>query len=143
MGGNQEAFRLSLSRLWIGELELVDVVARTRQEAPTLIGAGLLEHYLVTLAYPLKRAFFYKYSEAPLQRTGFGFGPDFGAPEVTASIVWDESAASAAGIRPGDRLTRIGDSDLTTITGANRCSIVRNVLESLDADPTLRVDATR
>ena len=140
MGRDQEAFLLSLSRLWIGELELVDVVARTQQETPTLIGASLLEHYLVTLAYPHKRAFFYKNSEAPLRRTGFGFGPDFDAQMVTASFVWDESPAYRAGIRPDDRLMRIGDSDLTAITQQNRCPVIHDVLESLDGDATLRVD---
>ena len=140
MGQDEEAFLLPLSRLWIGDLELMNVVARSREETPTLIGASLLSHYLVTLAYPRKRAFFYKNSEAPLQRTSFGFGPSFDSQAVTASFVWDESPAYSAGIRPGDRLMRIGDSDLTTITEQARCPIVRDVLESLDTDATLRVD---
>ncbi len=140
MGQDREAFLLSLSRLWIGDLELVDVVARSQQEAPTLIGASLLEHYVVTLAYPHKRAFFYKNSEAPLRRSSFGFGPDFDAQAVTASFVWEESPAYGAGIHPGDRLMRIGDSDLTAITQQNRCPVIRDVLESLDDDAMLRVD---
>ncbi len=139
MGQDQEAFLLRLSRLWIGELELIDVVARTRPEVPTLLGAGLLEHYVVTLAYPRKRAYFYKRSEAPLRRTSFGFGPDFESTPVTTSFVWDGSPAHRAGIRPGDRLTQIGNSDLTAITEQNRCPVVRDVLESLDGDGALRV----
>jgi hypothetical protein len=143
MGQDEEAFLLSLSRLWIGDLELVDVVARTREEGPSLIGASLLENYIVTLAYPSRRAYFYQYSEAPLQRTSFGFGPDFDTQTITASFVWEESPAYGAGIRPGDRLMHIGDSDLTAITEQNRCTVVRDVLESLDDDAPLRVDFER
>lgn len=140
VGQDQEAFLLSLSRLWIGNLELVDVVARTREEAPSLIGASLFEHYVVTLAYPSKRAFFHQSSEAPLRRTTFGFGPDFSPQEVTASFVWDGSPADMAGIHPGDKLSRIGDADLTTISEQNRCELVRDVLGSLDDEAPLRVE---
>jgi len=38
---------------------------------------------------------------------------------------------------------RIGDSDLTAITEQNRCTVVRDVLESLDDDAPLRVDFER
>ncbi|MEM1412048.1 MAG: aspartyl protease family protein [Pseudomonadota bacterium] len=105
-----ELLRMALDSLSIDELVLGQVVTTRRALAPSLIGASLLEHYVVTLDAPSGRAFFTAAADKPLTTPSFGFSLALdGALSIGA--VWEGSPAAAAGLDAGTVLTAINGTE--------------------------------
>ena len=126
-----ELTKVRLQQLEVGGVALGEVVATLRPLAPSLLGADVLRHFVVTLAYPERKAYFERRDERPRALPTFGFGPAFSGETVTAAFVWEGSPAWRAGLRAGDRVTRIDDIDLGTVPPEGKCELVRQVLEVL------------
>ncbi len=77
-----------------------------RESPPSLIGASILEHFVVTLDARSESAYFDSYRKGPFARPSFGFSLAFD-DEISVALVWDESPAAKAGLRGGHHLTRI------------------------------------
>lgn len=115
---NQEL--VELKSLSIGTLSLGRVDATVRETAPSLIGASVLEHFIVTLDSRSQSAFFDSYRDGPYTRESFGFSLDFDGA-VRVGRVWDDSPAAAAGLKVGQRVTSInGQAAETTCAGIRR-----------------------
>jgi predicted metalloprotease with PDZ domain len=92
--------------LSIDGLDLGQVPAICRDATPSLIGARLLEHFIVTLDMPKQSAYFYEFTRPACSQPSFGLTFAFN-DEITVAMVWDDSAAAKAGIRPGLKLMSI------------------------------------
>ncbi|MDZ4348867.1 MAG: hypothetical protein U1A22_04960 [Xanthomonadaceae bacterium] len=109
MGGlapEKDQLRVRLNALAIGAMRLGAVDAVLRETPPSLIGAPILEHFVVTLDTRAKSAWFDAYRDGPLMRPSYGLALAF-EDGVSVSLVWDDSPAAAAGLRVGHELTSI------------------------------------
>ncbi|MAI32827.1 MAG: hypothetical protein CMM07_14295 [Rhodopirellula sp.] len=95
-----------LKTVAIGELDLGRVAATGRASSPSLIGARILEHFIVTFDVKSKTAFFFKFSDKPLIQPSFGFSLAFDNL-ISVAVCWDNSPAAGAGLRPGTHITKI------------------------------------
>lgn len=95
-----------LNSLTIGKLKLGRVAAVRREFSPSLIGANILEHFVVTLDASSERVYFLEYSNGQFARPSFGFTLAFNE-KISIAVVWEESPAQKAGLLPGMHLTSI------------------------------------
>lgn len=96
----KEQSRAQLRSLGLGGVDLGRVDAAVRASPPSLVGAAVLDHFVVTLDAAGAAAYFDRYRDGPFARGSYGFGLSFeDAPVV--SLVWEDSPAEAAGLRVG------------------------------------------
>ena len=103
---DRKQLQAKLKSLSIGELQLGRVAATGRASAPSLIGARILEHFIVTFDFQSKTAFFSKFSDGPFSQPSFGFTLAFDK-QISVAVVWDNSPSAEAGLRPGTHITSI------------------------------------
>ena len=101
-----ELIKARLKDLAIDGLRLGPVVAEGRTLSPSLIGAKILNNYIVTLDSRSERAFFKKVSDKSLMSPSFGFSLAF-ENNVSIGAVWDNSPAKKARLKTGTVLTAI------------------------------------
>jgi hypothetical protein len=127
--GGQAARReqqlVQLKSLQVGTLALGRVAAPLRESSPSLVGASMLEHFVVTLDTRSATAWFDPYRPGPYQRTSFGFGLGFD-DGVAVSLVWNGSPAEAAGVQVGRRLTSIDGQPI-----AGSCDGIRTAMQAM------------
>ena len=95
-----------IKTLAIDKLKLGRVVATRRELSPSLIGARILDNFIVTLDSRAEKAYFKQYSNEPYTSPSFGFTLAFN-DNISVGVVWDNSSAKAAGLKPGMTLTSI------------------------------------
>lgn len=105
-----------LRSLSIGDVELGEVVSPVRGSNPSLIGASILEHFVVTLDTRSSTAYFEEYRGGPFSRASFGFSMSF-ENESIISLVWNGSPAHRAGLRSGQRVTSINGEPVSASCG--------------------------
>ncbi len=117
--------RFRLDGLQLGTQILNDIPAIGRAHPPTLLGAGLLDRYLVTLDYPGGQFLLHHrpVSGAPRPVAGFGLLMVDGAVEVAR--LYGASAASSAGLELGDHILSVDGRDMTVPPEGDRCELVR------------------
>ncbi len=103
---NSELLQVELKNLSIDKLKLGPVVAVGRDLSPSLIGAKILEHFIVTLDSRSEIAYFTAYSEGIVVEPSFGFSLAYDNG-ISVAAVWDGSPAKAAGLRVGLELISI------------------------------------
>lgn len=124
--------RAALKRLAIGTLDLGGVDAAVRASPPSLIGASILERFVVTLDPRSGSAWFDPYGEGPLDRPSFGFTLAFDGA-VSIGTVWEGSPAARAGLKAGTRLTGIGGAPAEL-----SCAGIRRALDAMSGE-TIRL----
>lgn len=133
-GASGEQRRARLATLAIGGARLDGVEAPVRALAPSLIGASVLEHFVVTLDTRTSTAYFDRYRDGPFVRPSYGFSLGFDGA-VTAALVWEGSPAAAAGLRPGQRLTSINGRPADT-----SCDGVRSAMRAMREGGTIDLE---
>ncbi|MDA8017151.1 MAG: aspartyl protease family protein [Thermoanaerobaculia bacterium] len=103
---DSDQLQAELKTLSIDNLKLGRVGAIRRDSSPSLIGAAMLEHFIVTFDARSGAAYFAKYSDGPFVRPSFGFTLAFDG-KISVALVWDDSPAHKAGLEPGIHLTSI------------------------------------
>ncbi|MAZ90524.1 MAG: hypothetical protein CMH94_06650 [Oceanicaulis sp.] len=104
---NRELVRFSLEDFRIGETSPDPVRATTRTVPPSLVGAGMMDRFIVTLDYP-GAAFTLSPRDAPApERVEPGFALAFAGEGVEVVQLFEGSPADEAGLRLGDRVTAI------------------------------------
>lgn len=121
----KDQFRVQLRSLAIGDVQLGRVDAVVRESPPSLIGASMLEHFVVTLDPRTRAAWFDRYRDGPYARASYGFGLAF-EDGVSVSLVWDESPAAAAGLQVGQQLSSINGQPATT-----SCAGIRSAMRAM------------
>jgi len=106
-----ELLQLELKNLAIDKIKLGRVTAKKRDLPPSLIGARILENYIITLDSRSESAYFKEYFDGPFTNSSFGFSLAFNH-NISIGAVWDDSPAKAAGLRTGIELTSINGIDI-------------------------------
>jgi hypothetical protein len=101
-----DQLQVELKNLSLGKVPFGRVEAIRRESSPSLIGAKILEHFIVTLDSKSRTAYFFQFNNRMLAQTSFGFSLAF-IEGISVALVWDGSEAKAAGLRPGMVLTSI------------------------------------
>ena len=97
---NSDQLQAELKSLALGDLALGRVGAQLRESSPSLIGASLLEQYIVTFDSKGESFYLHRYAESPLAQSSFGFTLSFDE-QISVALVWNKSAAAKAGLSPG------------------------------------------
>lgn len=118
----------ALKSLSIDKVKLGRVGAIERELSPSLIGAPVLQHFIVTLDVKSEAAYFKQYAEGLMAHPSFGFSLAFDG-DISVAAVWDNSSAQAAGLHPGLRFTAING-----IKPAFTCEGIQQALNALSAD---------
>jgi predicted aspartyl protease len=106
---NADQLQAELKTLSIGDLELGRVAAMRRELSPSLVGARLLDHFVITLDSRSGQALFTRVADGPLSpfaKPSVGFTLAF-QEKLSVALVWDGSPAQTAGLKPGMVLTSI------------------------------------
>ncbi len=138
VGDMKPLIRATLDGFELGETQLDDVRFTTRGAPPTLLGAGLLRDYIVTLDYP-GRAFSLSPRETPDPvRVEAGYGIAFTGERAAVVQLFEQSQADRSGLELGDIVLQIGERDLDGLQPEARCEAVNWL--TTDFDPTAAVD---
>ena len=130
----REQVMVQLNELAIGDVSLGSVSAILRESPPSLIGASILWHFIVTLDYRSSTAYLHQFRDGPFSRQSFGFGLAFD-DTVTVSMVWDDSPAAEAGLQVGQVVTTLGGRPTDT-----SCAGIRSAMQELTESDTLEVE---
>lgn len=117
-----------LKTLSVGRVDLGPVFAVLRELSPSVIGAAILQHFVVTLDAASESAYFDQYREGPFAQESFGFSLAFDAG-ISIALVWDDSPASEAGLRAGQAVTAINGAPTTF-----SCDGIKSVLRAMSAE---------
>lgn len=131
---DEDQLKSELKTLSIGNIPLGRVGALLRESPPSLIGASILEHFVVTLDSKSAFAYFDQYREGPFARRSFGFGLSF-EETPTISLVWDHSPAADAGLRVGQQVTAINGQPTDT-----SCNGIRSAMRSMTQSETIELE---
>jgi len=126
-----EQLQVELKTLSIRNLKLGRVSAVRRELSPSLIGARLLEHFVVTLDSRSGDAYFKKYFNGPFARPSFGFTLGFNN-SISIAVVWKKSPAEATGLRPGMELTSINGVEIEFTSEGIRRAIAAMAGQEID-----------
>lgn len=116
---------VQLQTLSLGSVALGPVAALARESSPSLIGAAVLEHFVVTLDARSASAYFAPYRGGPYARAAYGFGLSF-HDGVRVALVWEGSPADRAGMRVGQRVVAINGEPVDP-----PCPGIRNALRAV------------
>jgi S1-C subfamily serine protease len=137
MGGaapNAAQHQVQLMDFSIGNIPLGRVDATVRESSPSLIGASILEHYVVTLDAREAKAYFDAYRNGPYRSPSFGFGLSF-EDDVAVSLIWEHSPAATAGLKVGDVITSINGQPVSaSCDGMRQLMRVMSEANSLDVE---------
>ncbi|WP_417470794.1 aspartyl protease family protein [Maricaulis sp.] len=135
-GGRGEAGALTWFTLQNFRLDhdtLGPVRATTRAVPPTLVGAGVLSGYVVTMDYPGEQFLLEARSEPAPAREEPGYALALVGDAVEVAQLFDGSAAADAGLRLGDQVIALSGRSMVVSAGNSKCSIARSLIESFDA----------
>jgi predicted aspartyl protease len=115
--------RVQLKTFGLDGLDLGRIEAPLREAAPSLLGAALLRHFVITLDARSKTAYFDRYRGGPFRRADYGFGLAFN-PTPQVSLIWEDSPAARAGLKLGQQVGAINgqvlDGSCSSMLGAFR-----------------------
>ncbi|KJY78817.1 aspartyl protease family protein [Vibrio nigripulchritudo] len=145
-GGQAEStvyYQTPIESMEVGGLELKDFHAWTRATPPSLLGAKLLENHIVTLDYPNRDAYFYKFQERRKERTSWGYKTAISElNSLYVSFLESPSLAESAGLQLGDRILKVNYRDTTYIDPEKHCEILRWLPNARDGE-TLELKVLR
>lgn len=125
----QEQLMVELISLSIGtapdDVELGRVFAPLRESPPSLVGASILQYFVVTLDTKNEAAYFDPFRPGPFDRGWYGFSLSFDEV-VSVSMVWSESPASEAGLQVGQQVHSINGAP-----GGTSCTGVREAMQAI------------
>lgn len=131
LGGQAQAkdqLHGKLKSFSIGDIPLGAMSAHVREAPPSLIGAPLLDHFVLTLDHRSESAYFASFKEGPFRQPSFGFALGL-IDAITISLVWEDTPAAEADLPVGQTLTSINGT-----TPEYSCSGIRDALQAMSAE---------
>mgnify|MGYP002622578244 CR=1 FL=1 len=132
-GAVVDLFRFDVDGLILGDRSLGQVRGTARAVPPTLLGAGLLADYIVTLDYPGERLWLEPRRTPAPRRGEAGYGLGFNGSRAEVVQMFEGSAAAAAGLRLGDHVIEAQGRSLEVSDSNPRCEAALWLAESFDA----------
>ena len=96
-----------------------------RSIAPSLIGATLLDRYVVTLDIRTGAAYLDRYSRKPMNPSSFGFALAF-EDGAHVSLLWDDSPATVVGLDLGQKILSVNG-----VPTNSSCASIQQTLNDL------------
>ncbi|MGB3455209.1 MAG: aspartyl protease family protein [Litorimonas sp.] len=136
LGKETDLARFDVDKMRIGENTMRGLPAISRANPPSLIGAGFLSDFIVTLDYVADQ---FRFEE----RTQSGSRPD--RPDFALSVVdgqavvsqlFQRTRAAKAGLRIGDVVTSVNGKSVKQEPQAGDCSLLDWILTDFDANST-------
>jgi hypothetical protein len=121
-----------LSRLELGGLTLEAVPALSRSNPPTLVGAGLLDRYAVTIDFARHNLVLEPRAEMATPDRPAGFALAYTGRSVEVVQLFAGTAAAQAGLMLGDEVVSVDGQALDT-TESGVCNTVRWLAGTFDA----------
>jgi len=137
LGGKAKSrpqLRVELKKLKIGDIPFGRVDSVVRAVAPSLLGASVLDHFIVTLDYHLNTAYFDRFAERAKVGSSFGFGMDF-EQDPTISLVWEGSPAAKADLKVGESVVAINDETIQS-----NCPSLKRTMKILAEENSVQLD---
>ena len=132
LGATRELARGTLESFELGEGDLGPVRFALRGAAPTLLGAGLLDDYIVTMDYPAGQLQLAARETPSPRRVEAGYGVFFTGDQAGVVQLYHGSNADLAGLELGDTVLQIGDVSLAPDGLDARCEAIRWLTEGFD-----------
>lgn len=124
--------RFTLEGLDLGANPIGKVRATTRNTAPTLLGAGLLDQYVVILDYPSSAFVIAERAVPEPTRAEAGYAISYEGGEATVTQLYQRSNAARAGIRLGDQVLSINGRKMNDLNMNAICESVFWLGETFD-----------
>lgn len=141
--GDAVALRRSLlNGLVLDGTRLDGLSAQSRAQPPTLLGAGMLNRFVVTLDYPGERFLLHRREQAASPSAFAGFGLSVVGEQVEVTQLYEGSAAAQAGLALGDRVLAVDNASLS-VSPDNRCAQVRYLAGEFDAASATQLTVQR
>lgn len=134
LAAKRDQVQVELKSLQIGDMPLGTISAPLREIPPSLLGAALLQHFVVTLDSRNSQVYFDQYNGGPYHRAAYGFGLDF-ENEVSVSLVWDQSPASEAGLKVGDKVMSINGQPVS-----GSCTDIRRTMQAMSEGDSIQLE---
>ncbi len=135
-GAATDLFRFDLSGLRVDGQSLPDmpaIHATTRGAPPSLLGARLLDSYVVTLDYPGGRILFEPRHPPGRQEAKAGYAIGMVGDNAEVVQLFDGSPAMKTGLRLGDRVLQVGGRALEASTRPATCQSAKWLAETFDS----------
>lgn len=143
LGAVRDQVRFTLSEVGLGAQSIGPVRVTTRSTPPTLLGAGLLERYVVTIDHGADRLLLEPRSTPEPASPEPGWGVTLESDGARISRLFDGSRAAEAGLQLGDRVTAIDDRPLVGLEGPDTCDAARFLFDEVDWMGPLSVTVAR
>ncbi len=119
------------------------VRATTRAVPPTLVGAGLLSAYVVTMDYPGEQFLLAARNESAPAREEPGYSLALVGDEVRVVQLFDGSPAAEAGLRLGDQVAAISGRSLLVSEDNPKCTVANWLFASFDPATAAELEILR
>ncbi|MDJ1486132.1 retropepsin-like aspartic protease [Cytophagaceae bacterium YF14B1] len=120
--GNE--FRVLVPALNFGHSTITGVIATASEsKKKSSIGLGLADYGSITIDYRNKFFYFGSKSEKQLfkEASFFGFLPQYAENTFKVGVVYENTEASEKGLKPGYRILKLNDYDLSELTMTTVC----------------------
>ena len=131
-GPVRDLLHFTLAELSVGEQVLGPLRASTRDSAPTLLGAGLLDRYVVTLDGVTQRFVLEERVTPRTARREAGYTITLEEDGTKVTQLFETSPAAGAGLQLGDRVVAIDSRPLDGPQPPERCALATLLLEEMD-----------
>jgi predicted aspartyl protease len=131
-GPVRDLLHFTVSELSVGAQPLGPLRASTRDSAPTLLGAGLLDRYVVTLDGVTQRFVLEERVPPRPARREAGYAVTLEEGGTRVSQIFESSPAAGAGLQLGDRVIAIDSRPLDGPQAPERCALATLLLEEMD-----------
>lgn len=128
--GPLKRFKIANVSFPSGTLDATQSIVRAMP--PTLLGAGLLQSYIVTLDYPGRQMVLEKRTEPDAVRPAAGYGIAMIGGRTIVARLFAGSAAERAGLKLGDHVIEAQGRPLTQIEGSGYCDTVNWLVGEFD-----------
>lgn len=135
--------RFTLSALWMGENNLGPIHATTRASPPTLLGAGMLDRYTITMDHGAQTFVLEGRDVVAPASTHAGYALDLTENGAIVTQLFEASNAEAAGLRLGDRVTVVDDRSLVGLDKSATCEAAQWLHERSNHSQTATLTVTR
>lgn len=124
--------RFTLSETRLGDEPLGLMVTTTRKAPPSLIGAALLDQYIVTLDYTTDTLLLQKRQNPVPASIDPGYALSIVDGAATVTQLFEDSPAARAGLRLGDRVISVNGHQLNGADPVARCESATWLTETFD-----------
>ncbi|WP_308909930.1 aspartyl protease family protein [Pseudokordiimonas caeni] len=132
-----------LSKIELGAKEINNLQGLKRDVPPTLLGAGLLGSYVISMDYTKGELILEKRQKAEPADTHPGYAVTLGEDHASVTQLFHGSEAEAAGLQLGDQVIELQGKSLRVTSDADRCEKANWLFDTFDAREPAKIVVLR